>query len=128
MMNIITGGISRLSTATDIYINIIRKIFPTRLAKQALLITSLLTLNTTSCAPRPIALSRAPNGPAAFQKGYDDGCNTGLAAFGNSFYKSFYDFTKDFSYEENDLYQNGWDKGYNYCRQYAMKWTHSPLR
>ncbi|MCD6034799.1 MAG: hypothetical protein K0R63_540 [Rickettsiales bacterium] len=80
-----------------------------------------------ACAPVPVAMTKIPPGPPEFVDGYKDGCETGLAAFGNSYYKSFYSFKKKFNSTNDVLYQNGWEKGYQYCRQYAMKWTHKPF-
>jgi hypothetical protein len=81
----------------------------------------------SACVPTPSGLTRNPDGPPDFVNGYHDGCDSGLAAFGNTYYKTFYKFTKRFENEDDELYQNGWEKGYQYCRQYAMKWTHGPF-
>lgn len=81
-----------------------------------------------SCAPVPAGLTKSPPGPPDFVNGYNDGCESGLAAFGNSYYKMFYKFKKRFNPVYDELYQNGWEKGYQYCRQYAMKWTHGPFK
>ncbi len=82
----------------------------------------------SSCAPVPAGLTKSPPGPPDFVNGYKDGCDSGLAAFGNSYYKMFYKFKKRFNPAYDELYQNGWEKGYQYCRQYAMKWTHGPFK
>jgi hypothetical protein len=81
-----------------------------------------------SCAPVPAGLTTDPPGPPDFVNGYHDGCDSGLAAFGNTYYKTFYKFTKRFNPTYDEPYQNGWEKGYQYCRQYAMKWTHGPVK
>jgi hypothetical protein len=105
--------------------NITGKIFP--INRKHVLIAALSLQLASACAPVPIGLTRDPPGPPEFVEGYHDGCDSGLAAFGNSYYKAFYHFTKRFDVVNDGLYQNGWEKGYQYCRQYAMKWTHKPL-
>jgi hypothetical protein len=78
----------------------------------------------SSCKPVPQGLKLEPLGaPPLFKRAYHEGCESGLAAFGNSYYKTFYKFNKDMSQLDNDLYLNGWQKGYDYCRRYALKWN-----
>ncbi len=62
--------------------------------------------------------SNSPEGAdPAYKQGWDDGCHTGYAVFGNHFYKSFYGYKRDDSMVGNYQYEVAWYNGYNYCRQ-----------
>ena len=64
-----------------------------------------------------------PNGPVDFQKGFLDGCETGLSTgFANDYYKSFYKYTKDINMikQKNTLYSRAWSAAMIYCRHYAF--------
>jgi len=57
--------------------------------------------------------------PEVFKLGYEDGCHTGLAAHGNSTYRTFYDYKKNPQYALDPVYNKGWKDAENYCRTYA---------
>jgi len=73
--------------------------------------------------PTPFRMSKAPEGPPNFQQGWEDGCYTGLATLVPTYYKTFYRFKQDVSMIHDRLYYQAWNDSYNYCRQYAFKWT-----
>jgi hypothetical protein len=52
-----------------------------------------------------------------YRQGFNDGCYSGRAVFGNHFYKSFYGFKRDADKVGNYDYETSWYDGYNYCRQ-----------
>lgn len=60
-----------------------------------------------------------PEGPAEYQLGWQDGCDTGLSAQGGYLYRAVYGFKKRPEMIENDLYKQGWNEGFTYCR-YAI--------
>ncbi len=79
-----------------------------------LLITSSLLV---SAGCRPLALyGIEPEGPAEYQLGWEDGCDTGLSADSPLFYKMMYGFKKRPEMGANDLYKQGWNEGFTYCR------------
>lgn len=69
----------------------------------------------TSC--RPLMLNFIePDGPAEYQLGWQDGCDTGMSADSPMFYKLMYGFKKRPEMGANDLYKQGWNEGFTYCR------------
>ncbi len=73
--------------------------------------------------PRPWGMGTTPEGPPLYQKGWNEGCDSGLAAYGNGRYKVSYTFTQDWRLVENKEYYGGWKQGYGYCRWYAYNWV-----
>ena len=66
---------------------------------------------------RPLSLQMIePEGPAEYQLGWQDGCDTGLSADSAMFYKMMYGFKKRPEMGANDLYKQGWNEGFTYCR------------
>ncbi len=66
---------------------------------------------------RPVSTWFAtPDGPPEYQLGWQDGCDTGLSAQGDYRYRAIYGFKKRQEMLENDLYKNGWNEGFTYCR------------
>lgn len=66
---------------------------------------------------RPVSTWFAtPDGPPEYQLGWQDGCDTGLSAQGDYRYRAIYGFKKRPEMLENDLYKNGWNEGFTYCR------------
>ena len=82
--------------------------------KHVLIALSILLL-AVGC--RPLSLYWIePEGPAEYQLGWQDGCDTGLSAESGLFYKSIYGFKKRPEMGANDLYKQGWNEGFTYCR------------
>jgi hypothetical protein len=54
-----------------------------------------------------------------YKSGFDDGCESGYAVYGNHFYKAFHGFKRDSAMVGNYAYDTAWYDGYNYCRQSA---------
>lgn len=81
--------------------------------RTALLLTALLL--ASGC--RPLALYGVKvEGPMEYQLGWEDGCDTGLSADSPLFYKAMYGFKKRPEMGANDLYKQGWNEGFTYCR------------
>ncbi len=62
------------------------------------------------------------NGSPEFNKGWQDGCDSGMAAFGNLTYKMLYTFKKDYALSENAEYTAAWNAAYTTCRWYTSTW------
>lgn len=54
----------------------------------------------------------------AYKQGWNDGCDTGSAVYGNTFTKAFKGYTRDSSMVGNPAYESAWNDAYNYCRQH----------
>ncbi len=77
----------------------------------------LLSILLVSASCRPLMLQAIePEGPAEYQLGWQDGCDTGLSADSPMFYKLMYGFKKRPEMGANDLYKQGWNEGFTYCR------------
>jgi hypothetical protein len=80
---------------------------------------SCLLLLTGCMRPVSIWFATPDDHPAEYQLGWQDGCDTGLSAQGSYLYRAVYGFKKRPEMEQNDLYKQGWNEGFTYCR-YAM--------
>lgn len=66
------------------------------------------------------------NGSPQFNQGWRDGCDSGMAAFGNYTYKLIYTFRKDMTLINNPEYNTAWNSAYNTCRWYTSTWLVPP--
>jgi hypothetical protein len=87
-------------------------------ARRSLLWLALAGALLTGCRPTPLYFVQ-PEGPAEYQLGWQDGCDTGLSAQGNYLYRFAFGFKKRPEMGENDQYKQGWNEGFTYCR-FAM--------
>ena len=62
-----------------------------------------------------------PNAPQEYKLGWEHGCKSGLAAYGNDFYKTFYKFTQDLKLIRNPVYYKAWSDSFHYCRAYVNR-------
>ncbi len=71
-----------------------------------------------SIKPKPFGMQKeAPaDAPESYRKGWVDGCDSGLAGFGNMVYKSFYHFSYDKELIKDPLYAKAWKDRYAHCR------------
>lgn len=68
-------------------------------------------------ACRPLYLNTVdPTGPPEYRLGWEDGCDTGIAAQGEWYYKVMYGFKKRPEMAANDQYKQGWNEGFTFCR------------
>ncbi len=81
------------------------------LAISALLSVTLLA----SCRPPSLYMVQ-PSGPPEYKLGWEDGCDTGLAAAGSLLDRMVYGFKKRPELGDNDLYKTAWNEGFTYCR------------
>lgn len=72
-----------------------------------------------SLKPAGWIFSRVPEGPVIYQKGWKDGCETGLSTMTNGFYKTFYDFKQDPILRSDPSYYKIWKDSATFCRHYA---------
>ena len=72
-------------------------------------------LATASCRPFWVMMVD-PAGPPEYQLGWEDGCDSGLSAEGDWYYKVMYGFKKRPEMAANDQYKQGWNEGFTYCR------------
>ncbi len=79
------------------------------------LVVLLTFLVLAGCRPVSIWFAQ-PEGPAEYQLGWQDGCDSGLSAQGSYLYRAIYGFKKRPEMGENDLYKQGWNEGFTYCR------------
>jgi hypothetical protein len=78
-------------------------------------ISLLLLLAVSGCRPSMLYWT-APEGPAEYQLGWQDGCDTGISAEGGYLKQALYGFKKRPEMGENDQYKQGWNEGFTYCR------------
>jgi hypothetical protein len=69
-------------------------------------------------ACRPLWMQTvAPSGPPEYRLGWEDGCDSGLSAEDSGpMYKLMFGFKKRPEMAGEDLYKNGWNEGFSYCR------------
>lgn len=80
-----------------------------------LLILLLLPLALAGCRSASLYLVK-PSGPPEYQLGWEDGCDTGLAAQGTFVDKMVFGFKKRPELGNNELYKQAWNEGFTYCR------------
>ncbi len=91
----------------------------------------IILLMTSGCGfkyqPQTLTASGIPqNGSPEFNQGWRDGCDSGMAAFGNYTYKLIYSFKKDMTLISNQEYTAAWNSAYNSCRWYTSTWLSPP--
>lgn len=66
--------------------------------------------------PKPLLLeTELSYGPTEYRQGYNDGCESALASYGNSYQKTFYNIKKTPQYQNNQMYNQVWKDAWNYC-------------
>lgn len=78
-------------------------------------ISIFLLFLASGCRPSYL-LTVDPAGPPEYNLGWEDGCDTGLAAEGEWYYKLMYGFKKRPEMAANDQYKQGWNEGFSFCR------------
>lgn len=56
-----------------------------------------------------------PDGPEIYKQAWRDGCQTGIAANTNDFYKIFARIKQDPEGMKQEIYRRVWQDAYNYC-------------
>lgn len=83
--------------------------------KRSIALCLVAVLAFSGCRPLSLQFIE-PEGPREYQLGWQDGCDTGLSADDAYFYKAMYGFKKRPEMGANDLYKQGWNEGFTYCR------------
>lgn len=81
------------------------------------------SLLTQLVRPTPYGIADTPDGSPEFKQGWEDGCHTGYASYGNNRYKAAYSFTQDPELVDNSEYYRAWQDGQLYCRWYTFGWV-----
>lgn len=58
-----------------------------------------------------------------YVEGWVDGCETGVSANTNAFYKFFNKFKQDSMKAQNEVYYKGWKDAFNYCGRYIYQYN-----
>jgi hypothetical protein len=105
------------------------KYFKEIFMRPVLLVLILVMLSVTGCSaldkiirPKPFNLGKTPEGSPIFQKGWDEGCESGLHVYGNSFYRGAYSYKQDINLINNQEYYRAWKDAYTYCRWYVWNY------
>lgn len=73
---------------------------------------------------KPTNMPPLPKGSPEFTKGWEDGCVSGMGAYGSDVYKSLYKWTRDETLAAtNIVYYKAWKDSYNYCRHFLQTWS-----
>ena len=83
-----------------------------------LLALTVAVIGVTACKPLPLYFEGPKIGPEEYRKGWDDGCDSGIAAGGSLWQKISHNFVKDPGMLDNVHYKQGWNEGFSYCRFY----------
>lgn len=57
--------------------------------------------------------------PPLYIRGWQEGCETGISANTNSFYKFYYSYRQTADLVMNDVYYRGWKDAFDYCQRYT---------
>ncbi|MBL0319489.1 MAG: hypothetical protein IPP74_09430 [Alphaproteobacteria bacterium] len=63
------------------------------------------------------------NAPIEYQLGWKQGCESGISAMGNDFFKTFYHYTQSAELVHNEVYYKAWKDSFTYCRNYTYGMT-----
>ena len=69
----------------------------------------------SSCRPTSTYFVQ-PQGPAEYKLGWEDGCDTGVAASSSGIGKFMYGFKKRPEFGDNEMYKSAWNEGFTFCR------------
>ncbi len=87
----------------------------------------LLLFGCSPGAPPVLREGPSPDSPPEIYNGWQDGCKSGISAYGNDIYKNFYSFKMDSKMLNNKSYYNYWQDGYTYCRQWINSYLSQGL-
>jgi hypothetical protein len=72
-------------------------------------------LAVSACRPTSLYFTR-PQGPPEYKLGWEDGCDTGVAASSSGIGKFAYGFKKRPEFGDNEVYKSAWNEGFTFCR------------
>lgn len=68
----------------------------------------------------PLLKTEMDVGPPEYRQGYNDGCQTGLSAYGTTYMKSVYAMKKTARYANDRMYNQAWKDAWNYCYMFMF--------
>jgi hypothetical protein len=80
---------------------------------------SLLLASCAAAATKPmcdLTVSYDESAPPEWKLGWQHGCESGLSAYGNNYYKTLYKFHQDITMIKNEYYFKAWTDAFNFCR------------
>lgn len=60
--------------------------------------------------------------PPLYVEGWKHGCESGVSAQVNHFYKFKYKFKQDYQLAQNSVYYKGWKDSFDYCQKYINQY------
>ncbi len=96
----------------------------------------ILALVVSACYPMPIWKINILDGPPdmdeqtyppLYVEGWKAGCETGISAQTNNYYKFQYKWKQDWELAQNVVYYKGWKDAFNYCQRYINQQTSRKL-
>jgi hypothetical protein len=75
----------------------------------------LCLLAASGCRPFSLYLDDPPGTPE-YKLGWEDGCDSGLAAAGSMVERMAFGFRKRPEMGESETYRSAWNEGFAYCR------------
>jgi hypothetical protein len=84
-----------------------------------------ILLIATSCTwlrPHPLFMATDVPGTPEYKRGWQDGCQSGLATYGTAVNKLMNSFYQDYRMMKNPQYDAAWHESFDYCRHYNYKW------
>ncbi len=60
--------------------------------------------------------------PPLYVEGWVDGCETGISATANQWYKFSYKFQQDPILAQDRIYYRGWKDAFDYCQRFQYQW------
>lgn len=98
--------------------------------KRALVISLIAILGASACNAVPPWQRWMMEGPPPgrpytplYVEGWKAGCETGVSASANQWYKLQYDFKQDPILAQNRVYYKGWKDAFDYCQRYMYQYT-----
>jgi hypothetical protein len=98
------------------------------------IVLAIILLSLTACQVGPPWQQWMFEGPPPGQKysdmyvsGWKDGCETGVSASSNHWYKQFYHFRQDPILAQNRVYYKGWKDALSYCNRYIYQYDRRAL-
>jgi hypothetical protein len=88
------------------------------------IITIFVALATSACLPPPASLDTTPpKGPPEYEKGWSEGCESGMNAYGTNTYKVLtnWKYKLDYSMIKNRMYYKAWNDAFLYCSMFIEK-------
>ena len=84
-------------------------------------LTILICFFLASCFSRSkpmydLTVSYDESAPAEWKLGWQHGCESGLSAYGNNYFKSIYKFKQDVEMVKDEYYFKAWNDSFNFCR------------